>query len=73
MIIFEDDLLETKMVYTNSILIIIKEEEIICQKLFLERDEMEDYVLEYLASIGCSKNIRKEPKTFKTMFKKVIG
>lgn len=49
MIIFNDDFLGIKIAYTNNILVIIKEGEIVYKNLFLERDEMEDFVLEYLS------------------------
>lgn len=49
MIIFNDEFLGVKIVYTNNLLIIINNGDIVCREVFLERDEAEDFALEYIA------------------------
>lgn len=48
--IYEDDFTGIKIFYTNKILIITKDEEIVCRKLITERTEVEDFVIDYLAT-----------------------
>lgn len=79
MIIFNDDFLGIKIVYTNNLLIIVKNGEIICREVFLERDEAEDFALEYIAKKTKNINYVKyslredESKQLGSMLKSIIG
>lgn len=76
MIILNDEFLAIKIVYTNNLLIIAKEGEIVYREFFLERDEAEDFALEYITGrLGYIKQNKREKETeiLGSLLKNTIG